>query len=292
LIKAPILATIFAEQIDAGGPLLNVSYSVSPIKGKTESLGAVVIFSDITEKKKIREHQLRSSQLAALGELAAGMAHEINNPVNGIINYAQLLLNNEDRDANAINVLQRIIKEGNRIAAIVQNLLHFAHQGLTEQESLDVQKIIAEPLNLFKQNLMKDGIGLEIDIEENLPVIYGNLMRLEQVVLNVLSNARHALNKKFPEHHQDKILQISVEPAEINGRAWLQIVFRDQGCGIPAENFDKIFNPFFTTKEAGVGTGLGLSVSNEIVVEHGGQIDIESDVGQFTRVVLRFPAMD
>jgi len=138
----------------------------------------------------------------------------------------------------------------------------------------------------------KDGIGLEIDIEENLPVIYGNLMRLEQVVLNVLSNARHALNKKFPEHHQDKILQISVEPAEINGRAWLQIVFRDQGCGIPAENFDKIFNPFFTTKEAGVGTGLGLSVSNEIVVEHGGQIDIESDVGQFTRVVLRFPAMD
>jgi two-component system NtrC family sensor kinase len=264
---------------------------VSPIKGKSESLGAVIIFSDISEKKKNREHQLRSSQLAALGELAAGMAHEINNPINGIINYAQLLLNTQDQNDHAGNILQRIIKEGNRIAAIVQNLLHFAHQGLTEQGPLDVQRIIAEPLNLFKQNLMKDGIGLEIDIEENLPEIFGNLMRLEQVVLNMLSNARHALNRKFPEHHPDKILQIAIEPVEINGRSWAQISFRDQGCGIPAENFDKIFNPFFTTKEAGVGTGLGLSVSNEIVVEHGGQIDIESELDQFTRVILRFPAM-
>jgi len=246
-------------------------------------------FQDITEKKKFQETQLRSSQLAALGEVAAGVAHEINNPINGIINYAQLLINRNDENDRSNQILERIMKEGNRIANIVHNLLNFARKDRDEVTSFNLMDIIVEPLNLNAQFFKKDGIHTEVEIPEDLPEISGNKMKLEQVVLNLLSNARHALNNKFPEPSNEKFLVIDAKSTSNQNGGSVQLRIKDSGCGIPKEDLDKIFNPFFTTKEAGVGTGLGLSVSHDILENHGATISIDSQVNKFTQAIITFP---
>jgi len=246
--------------------------------------------ADITEKKKLQEAQLRSSQLAALGEVAAGVAHEINNPINGVINYAQLLINKNDEKDKSNQILEKIIKEGSRISNIVHNLLNFAQKDRGEFSYLDLIDIITDPINLQSQLFIKDGIHIDVAIPDDLPEIYGNQMQLEQVVLNLLSNARHALNKKFPEASNEKFIVIDATSSKKQNGGNVQLRVKDFGCGIPKDHIDKIFNPFYTTKEAGVGTGLGLSVSHNILEKHGATISIDSQVNKFTLVTITFPA--
>ncbi len=245
--------------------------------------------NDITEKKRMHELQLRTSQLSALGEVAAGVAHEINNPINGVINYAQLLLNKAPAASHEHTVLQRIIKEGDRIAGIVTSLLHFAQKDRKQKELVSIAAMITEPLNMMTRQFINDGISLDIDLGEDLPEVYGNPLQFEQVILNLFSNARHALNKRFPEDHVDKLLRIAAHTKEYNQQKCLQLIIYDQGCGIPEDHLQKIFNPFFTTKQAGVGTGLGLSVSSEILNAHNAWLSIESKVNQYTKAVITFP---
>ena len=265
---------------------------IHPIQHNGDIVGAVVTFLDISEKIKMQEQQLRSSQLAALGELAAGMAHEINNPINGMINYAQILLNTLSVKEKEEKILHNIIKEGHRIATIVRNLLNFSQQSLTDQTTIAVKALIEETLQLNATQLKNDGIVLDLFIPDDLPDVYGNLMQLEQVILNLLSNARHALNKKYPQPHVDKILRISATGQLSKGASMVHVVFFDQGCGIPEEHLPRIFNPFFTTKAAGTGTGLGLAISNDMVTKHGGTLQIESDQGFYTKATLALPADD
>jgi len=246
--------------------------------------------SDITEMKKLQDAQLRSSQLSALGEVAAGVAHEINNPINGVINYAQMLINKNDENDNANQILEKIIREGSRIANIVRNLLNFARKDRGEFSSLDLIDIVAEPINLHSQFFKNDGIHIEVGVPGDLPRIYGNQMQLEQVLLNLLSNARYALNKKFPEPSNEKFIVIEAASVKTSAGECVQLSVKDTGCGIPKEHLDKIFNPFYTTKEAGVGTGLGMSVSHELLEKHGATIKVDSQVNKFTAVTITFPA--
>ena len=245
--------------------------------------------SDITERKLAEAEVTRASHLAALGELAAGVAHEINNPVNGIINYSQILANKSNPGSKEHDMAKRIIKESDRIAGIIRSLLSFARDSKEEKHLVYVHEIMSDSLALTETQIKKDGINLKVNIPSDLPGIIAQPQQIEQVFLNIISNARYALNQKYPGTHKDKIFEILGEETTIDNFPYLQITFYDKGCGIPAKIMDKITNPFFSTKPAGIGTGLGLSISYGIINNHGGKLIIDSVEGEFTQIIIELP---
>jgi PAS domain S-box-containing protein len=247
---------------------------------------------DITEEKIRKSEALRTGQLAAIGELAAGVAHEINNPINGIINYTQLLLDNADEkcDSTDRDFMARIIKEGERIAVIVGNLLSFARQRDVIEE-VSMKEIIEDSISLLMHQIQKDGIQLSVDIPADLPLIKGNPQHLQQVIINLLTNASYALNQKFPAANPDKRLEISCRPKSAMGKEYVSTTVTDWGIGIPQEIIDRIFDSLFTTKPPGKGTGLGLSLSKGLVRDHQGFLSVESTVGGPTVATVDFPVL-
>lgn len=247
------------------------------------------IIEDITDRKRAEAEAVRASHLAALGELAAGVAHEINNPINGIINYTQILLNKSTEGNREHDIARRIIKEGDRIANIVRNLLSFARDNRGDRIPTNISDIISETLGLTEIQLRKDGILLILNIARNLPAVFVQPQQIEQVFLNIISNARYALNTKYEGTHENKILEISLWSSGDGPRPYIQVVFHDRGTGIHPDIMDKIMNPFFSTKPGGIGTGLGLSISHGIISDHEGRIVIDSVDGMFTKVTVELP---
>lgn len=248
------------------------------------------LIKEMAVRKQAEAEAIRSSQLASLGELAAGVAHEVNNPINGIINYAQILINSLGPGSRESDIAGRIIKEGDRIANLVTNLLSFARDAGNEKRPCSIYNIILSTLALTEAQLKHDGITLKVEVPSNLPQVTVNLQQIEQVFLNVISNARYALNQKFQGNHEEKKLDIHAESINVNGSSSIRISFHDRGTGIPAGIRDKITGPFFSTKPANVGTGLGLSISHGIITDHGGKIAFESTEGMFTKVILDLPS--
>ncbi len=259
---------------------------------KGEISQVIQMIEDVTERLIREQQENRNSQLAALGELAAGVAHEINNPINGIINYAQLILNRNGREGREQDLSARIIKEGQRIATIVRELLHFSRDESPGTQPIAIRDVLNEALALISAQLRQEGIDLRIEIQENLPLIETRGHQIQQIFLNVLSNARHALVDKYPGASPDKILAFKAEVVVNDGRKMVRCIFTDFGTGIRKDLLNRVLNPFVTTKPAGVGTGLGLSISHDIVKSHGGVMDIQSDYGQFTRVTIDLPALE
>jgi PAS domain S-box-containing protein len=247
------------------------------------------LVKESNERKHAEAEALRASQLAALGELSAGVAHEINNPINGIINYSQILLNICDPESKEYDLAKRIIKESDRIANIVGNLLSFARKRDDEKTSVNVQDVINDSIALTEAQLKKDGINLKVSMPSELPEITANFQQIQQIFLNVISNARYALNQRYPGTHENKVLEICSKEATIDDHPYIQVTFKDRGTGIPAEIIDKILHPFFTTKRSNMGTGLGLSISHGIISDHGGSLEINSVEGKFTEIVIRLP---
>ncbi|RJQ45027.1 MAG: PAS domain S-box protein [Nitrospiraceae bacterium] len=254
------------------------------------------IARDITELKRAKAERelaqaeaLRVSHLASLGELAAGVAHEINNPVNGILNYAQMLANKSAHETREYDIANRIIRESERIATIVKSLLSFTRSAKEEKTAVHIKDMISEVLALTEAQIRKDGILLEVNFHTELPDIIANPQQIEQVFLNIISNSRYALNEKFPETYPYKKIEITGERILIKGVPFIRIIFRDNGTGIPPGHLGKVMNPFFSTKPPNVGTGLGLSISHGIVSNHGGNVMIDSDFGEYTRVTVELP---
>lgn len=254
-----------------------------------EVVNVIEIAQDITEELQYQSKSMRNAQLASLGELAAGVAHEINNPINGVINYAQLILNKALEDSREQDLSRRIIKESERIATIVRELLYFSREESEESEQVSVEQALNEALALISHQMKKEGILLQLELSEELPDIISRSHQIPRLFLNLISNSRHALNSKYPDGGPDKILRITAEAFEINEERVVRIVFRDHGTGIPDNMLDKILNPFVTTKPSSEGTGLGLSISHEIVQKHKGSINIESVFGEFTEVTVELP---
>lgn len=254
-----------------------------------EPTGVIGVIRDITEKKALQTEAIRTSRLAALGELSAGIAHEINDPLNGIINYAEILKDERDEKGEDIDIPDRIIKEGGRIAMIVRNLLSFVRGRQENACQVSVGEVISDTFSLAKKQMMQDKIKLAMDIPPDLPGIKGRAQEIQQVFLNILSNGRHALNQKFPDFHKDKMIEIKGEKVEIDNQDHLRIVFHDRGIGIPSQIQDKICNPFFSTKPPGEGTGLGLSISHGIIKDHGGSLWFESVEGEYSKVFVDLP---
>ncbi|MEJ2691115.1 MAG: HAMP domain-containing protein [Deltaproteobacteria bacterium] len=253
--------------------------------------GLVCVGQDIT----VHAETMRAGHLASLGELAAGVAHEINNPLNSIINLAQLLVDEQQTSGNIVSgeLLERIIKEGDRVSIIVRSLLSFARdEEEKERHLVALEDIVRETLTLTEIQLKKDGVLLDLRVQENLPTIVGHFQQLQQVVLNILNNARYALNQKYAGLHPGKRLCLSVEQRTLKDRHWLAFECVDFGTGIPEEILAKVKNPFFSTKPAGSGTGLGLTISHGIVTDHGGKLRIESSDGEYTKVTLLLPVAE
>jgi PAS domain S-box-containing protein len=266
-----------------------LSIRAFPILDEGTVHSVIVVISDITEKVTLQAEALHAGQLAAVGELAAGVAHEINNPINGIINYAQILINRSAAGSREHDIAERIIKEGDRIANIVSSLLAFTRRNKLEKRRISVSEVLDEALKLTQTQMRGEGIRLQVDLSDDLPKTVGNFQQLQQVFLNVLNNARYALNEKYPGMDPDKLLEISAEILESNGEARVSIAFFDRGTGISEEVLSKVTKPFFSTKPVGRGTGLGLTICERIVTDHGGSLKIRSAPGEYTCVQIELP---
>lgn len=265
----------------------------APVVGASGAIeGVIEVASDITEKVARQAEAMRAGHLASLGELAAGVAHEINNPVNGIINYAQVLRNRSAPDSAEGDIAGRIQKEGHRVAAIVKGLLTFARGQKEEKLPASVEGILAESLSLTSSQMEKEGIRLLLAAAPDLPRLVANPNQIQQVFMNLISNARYALNRKYPGPHKDKVLEIRCEQIALGDVPHVRVAFLDRGDGIPANIRDKVMEPFFSTKPPGMGTGLGLSISLGIISDHDGALSIETAEGEFTRVVVDLPATE
>jgi PAS domain S-box-containing protein len=271
-----------------------------------ELIGVLGISRDITERKQAEKERaqmqaqlIQAQKLESIGTLAAGVAHEINNPIMGIMGYAQLILDKLGPDSPVADYATEINRETERIATIVKNLLSFACLDTKSSSSASLPEIVETTLSLIRAVLRHDQITLEVDVPPDLPEIRCRPRQIQQVIMNLLTNARDALNQKYPGHDANKLITISArevtrdwgqgrETASPRER-WLRLTFEDHGPGIPKELRARIFEPFFTTKPRDKGTGLGLSVSYGIVKDHGGLLSVMSEVGQWTRVHMELP---
>jgi PAS domain S-box-containing protein len=280
------------------GHSLPVSVSFTPLSTDGEKV-MIMSLRDLSLRKKLeaeREEMQRqlyqSSKMASIGELSAGVAHEINNPLNGIINFAQLLKDEErPRTEFEQQMIDGIIDEGERIAKIVRGLLTFARADTHELEQVHFADSIKTSIALFGRQFEKDGITVEIDLEPDLPFVRADGSRLRQVVVNMISNAYHALKAKPGDSDERKLFRISARRAGKNGEI-VRVEFYDNGVGIKQEDLSKVFDPFFTTRRETGGTGLGLSVSFGIIRDFGGTINVESEVGKFTRFTIELSAVE
>ena len=250
--------------------------------------GIVCVAQDIS----MQTEALRAGHLASIGELAAGVAHEINNPINSIINFAQLLMDDVKKgEVITEDIPERIIKEGDRVASIVSSLLSFARENEKEKRPIDARHILDEVLALTETQIIKDGINLTIDFPAGLHRVLADFQQIEQVFLNIINNARYALNQKFPNAHPKKNFIIHGSEETVDNTLYLEVIFVDYGIGIPSEILDKIFNPFFSTKPSGIGTGLGLAISHGIITDHKGKLTFESSYGNYTKVTILLPVV-
>jgi two-component system NtrC family sensor kinase len=271
-----------AEAIAAG----NLDYKLSPDKiSGFDMLDEAFNYmskslKDHDEKlHKAHEQLARTEKLTALGEMAAGVAHEINNPLGGILLYSNLVLEDIPADSPAQENMQKIIYQTNRCKGIVQNLLDFARAPTGDMLPLKINSIINTSLNLVKDQAMFHGIEIKTELAENLPEVVGDRARLEDAFLNLFINAAHAMNGKGT-------LTIKTRLSRNNS---VKIFVSDTGKGIDKEHLPHIFEPFFTTKEPGQGTGLGLSIVYGIIRKHNGFIDAESEPGKGTTFVIFLP---
>jgi PAS domain S-box-containing protein len=278
--------------IDRNGNIKDIFLTVTMIKGTRKSIAALL---DITERKQAEEAKqaleaqlLQSQKLESIGTLASGVAHEINNPLMGMINYAELI-RSRIKDKSLAEFSKGIIEEGDRVAKIVRNLLSFARQDTESHSPANIKDIIDASISLLGSVLRKHQITLIVDISKELPYIKCRSQQIEQVIINLLTNAKDALNERYPDYDENKIVKISAKPYESDGAGWIRITVEDHGAGIPDDVADRIFDPFFTTKPRDVGTGLGLSVSYGLIKDHHGELSVESEPGKFTRFHIDLP---
>jgi PAS domain S-box-containing protein len=251
------------------------------IRHGAEAAGAVLLIEDITDRLGLERAARQAEKLAALGTLAAGLAHELNNPIGIISSRAELMLLESESAPLAPDVaedLKVIHRHAQRVARIAQGLLSFARHSAGERGRVDLNQVVDETLLLAEKMIVKDGLTLQRALTPGLPPIWGDANALQQVVMNLVTNARDAVKGGG---------EISVETSAVaEPPGGVQLVVRDSGPGIPPEILPKIFDPFFTTKAE--GTGLGLSISYGIVREHQGTVDVQSAPGRGTTFVLTF----
>ena len=241
------------------------------------------------ENTQLQAQLLQSQKMESIGTLAGGVAHEINNPINIIMNYAELVSMRKNDAVKVEEYAQKIIGESDRVATIVRDLLAFSRQDQEAHSPTRIGEIVDRTVSLMRTILKKDGITLVIDTSGDIPPLACRAQHIQQVLMNLLTNARDALNMRWEGEHPDKQLKITVQLIHKQDVPFARTIVEDTGGGIPADVIDRIFDPFFTTKPRDEGTGLGLSVSHGIVKDHGGDLMVESTPGKGTRFYMDLP---
>ena len=266
----------------ADGEVRHGSLITSPVFEDGRIIGALGIMRDVTDDQRLAEQLLQQEKLAAVGQLVSGVAHELNNPLAGVMAYAELLLaSTSDQEPDTRHAVETIHHEAMRAAKIVSNLLTFARQRPAERKDADLNAIVTDTIALRGYALRAAQIELDIVLEPTLPRTWADPFQLQQVVLNLLANAEQALAEWLGPR------RIVVCTRHEGGR--IIVAVSDTGPGVADEQRDRIFNPFFTTKAVGQGTGLGLSISDGIVRQHGGQIRVESQPGTGATFLVEIP---
>lgn len=240
----------------------------------------VAVQKDITEQVRLERAVAQTEKLAAVGQLAAGIAHELNNPLSGIMGYSQLLLDDSSLTPQQREDLNTILTQSQRCRNIIQNLLQFSRPKLPKTEQVSLPTLIQTTLQLLNYELSTSGIRITSDLPGETPMVIMDPDAMQQILINLITNARHALEGR---HDGEIRLRLSHETNLV------RLEVEDNGPGIPKEIQSKIFNPFFTTKEPGKGTGLGLSICHSIMQRHQGHIYVESEEGKGARFILMFP---
>ena len=228
---------------------------------------------------------LQSEKQASVGRLAAGVAHEINNPLTGVLTYTHMLLRRKDIGDDIRSDLQTIVESTERVRKIVKGLLDFSRQTKLDQEPTEVNRLVRSTISVMENQALVKGVSIEFNPGEDLPMLTVDRNQFQSVLLNIIINA---LDATEPGGSIRVSTGISLSASDA-GKKGVEIAITDTGCGIPQEDLDKLFDPFFTTKEVGQGTGLGLSVSFGIVQRHGGTIRVQSEVGRGSTFTIWLP---
>jgi len=250
-------------------------------------IGRILLVDDITDRTQLEEQLTQAEKLSSIGLLAAGVAHEVNTPLAVISSYTQMLTKQMSADKRVAPMLEKITQQSFRASEIVNGLLNFSRTGSTDFAGTDLNALLRDTVTLIDHQLKTAGIHVNLELDPKLALIHGNQGKLQQVLLNLLLNAKDSMF-----HILDARMRISTE----NVKDLVVVRIQDSGSGIKQEHLHRIYDPFFTTKtkprEGGhKGTGLGLAVSYGIVQEHGGKIYVESEMGVGTTFLLEFPAM-
>jgi PAS domain S-box-containing protein len=271
----------------ADGEEFPAEASISQVEAGGQKLYTVIL-RDISERKKLEEQLRQTERLAELGTLASGMAHEIGTPMNVILGRAEFL-QRKTKDPDTAKGLQTIVEQVERITRIMNQLLTFARRRPIERHPMNLNKVVEETLDMMRERFRRHSIEVITDLSPSLPRANVDLDQIGQVLLNLVINALHAIGDEGT---------IRVRTAVIPGGSsagdpmdMIELTVTDSGHGIAPEDLDKIFNPFFTTKEVGKGTGLGLTVAHGIVQEHGGRITVESEVRKGTTFRILLPVI-
>lgn len=263
------------------GALRDVLLAATPLCDESGTpYGTVGIMKNISELKAARGHLVQAEKLTALGEVVSGVAHELNNPLAGVLGYAQLLMRGP-MDARQKRSVERILDSALRCQKIVQNLLAFSRRYPSEKKYLGLNGLIEKTLDLKGYDLRVNNVRVTRELEAELPRTMLDFNQLQQVLLNLINNAQYAISHHRGQGH----LNVSTR----SSGGMVQVRVQDDGPGIAREDLPRIFDPFFTTKPVGEGTGLGLSISYGIVRDHGGRIWAESEAGRGTCMVVELP---
>lgn len=277
LVVRPVAALVEGTRRVGEGDLS----ATIPVKGRHELSQLARAFNDMTGNLADTHRQLaQADKLASVGRLAAGIAHEINNPLTGVLSYASLLRKRMEADASACEDLDVIVRETVRCRGIIRGLLDFARPAAPARKPMDLNDVVRRSVSVVMTQLSLHHVDLSLELATDLPLVQADANQIEQVVVNLLLNAADAIGEAGGN------IRATTRPGP---GASLELLLRDSGHGIPPEDLPRIFEPFFTTK-GNHGTGLGLAVSWGIVEAHGGALEVQSELGQGTCFTLRLPA--
>lgn len=268
----------YSAATEDGRPL-KLNISLAPFEtAQGVVTGTLIVLENVTERAHLEEQLLQSEKLSSIGLLAAGVAHEVNTPLTGISSYAQMLLQQVPESDAKHKLLEKIRIQTLRASAIVNNLLNFSRTSDTQFREVEINKCLDDTLQLLEPQMRNSRVEIVRNYGENLAAAYGNASKLQQVFMNLIINARDAMPNGGRLTIQTRMVDTS-----------LVVDFRDTGGGIAPEHIARIYDPFFTTKDVGQGTGLGLALSYGIIQEHGGRIFVESRLNEGTHFTIKLP---
>jgi two-component system NtrC family sensor kinase len=284
-ILVPIFKLVDASKAVAGGDLdANVEISTNDeLEYLADSFNAMALAlkkRDEQLKEFTTQKIMASERLALIGQLSANVAHELNNPLTGIVTYSHLILENTDCDDPNKKSLEKIVGQATRCRDIIRGLLDFSRQRKPDKMLSNINTVMDQCLSFVENQALFHNIELNKNFQEDLPMVVIDPSQIERVIMNMIINAAEAMEG-------DGVLTLTTHSR--SGSGYVNLEFKDNGPGISEENIEKIFDPFFTTKDVGHGTGLGLAISYGVVKAHKGTITVESDVGKGTKFIVRLP---